>query len=174
MIVLLEEKGKMLLLLLIKSFSLALFYYGADSYEGNSDDKKNDDDFREEAAVFVYEIHATRFDGEESQQAKYAVPYSCAYEGEEWRKATVLDDSLGVCTPGIIWMTLMISLSPMRAGSLLTMTASTLWRPICGSLSSSLFVLEKTFAASRTSLSVSSSKSTTVDSLMLTVLSTVR
>ena len=70
-------------MLLIGGFGLALFYYGADSYEGNSDDKKNDDDFREEAAVFVYEIHATSFDGEESQQAKYAVPYSCAYEGEE-------------------------------------------------------------------------------------------
>ena len=78
--------------------------------------------------------------------------------------------SLGVWTPGIIWMTRMMSVSPIRAGSFLTMVSSTRSRPIWGIFSSSRLLLEKTVAASRVSLSVSSRKSSLVGPLTVTVL----
>ena len=46
-----------------------------------------------------------------------------------------VEPSLGVCTPGIIWITRMMSASPISAGSLRMTSPLTVSMPSCGRVS---------------------------------------
>ena len=64
------------------------------------------------------------------------------------RTLNPVDPSLGVWTPGIIWITRMMSFSPISVGIFFTRAASTRCRPICGNWISSRLDREKIVAAS--------------------------